>query len=114
MDLIEYREFYLGLGGVEEKMPFGNFARRYESTLVFYVCGHMFALCDIDDFTNVTLRSTESELKELFMNHNAVEKPHNPALKLWASIIFGGDIPDSEIFHLTKRAYEIIHEKYTK
>ena len=114
MDLIHFREFCLSLAGVDEKMPFGRFARRYESTLVFYVCGHMFALCDIDDFTYVGLRSTEAEIAELFQSRASVSKPHNPAMKLWLNIEFGGDITDDEIYRLTRRAYEIIKAKYTR
>lgn len=114
MDLLEYREFCLSLGGVEEKLPFGKFARRYESTLVFYFCGHLFALCDIDDFTYVGLRSTEEEMLDLFQTRASVEKPHNPAMKLWITIRFGGDIPDNEVYGLTRRAYEIIKAKYSR
>lgn len=113
MDIIEFREFCLGMEGVEEKMPFGKFARKFDSTLVFYVCGHMFALCDIDDFTSVAVRLSEAEIVELFQTKSAVGRPRNPALKLWASIIFGGDISDAEIYRLTRRAYEIVKAKYT-
>ena len=113
MDLIAYREFCLGMKGVEEKMPFGKFARRYESTLVFYVCGHMFALCDIDDFSYVGLRSTEEAIAELFQIKTSVAKPHNPALKLWINISFNGEISDAEIYRLTREAYQIIKTKYS-
>lgn len=114
MDLIEYREFCLSLEGVEEKMPFGKFARKFETTLVFYVCGHMFALCDIEDFHYASVRLTADELDTLYQTRHSFEKPINPAMKLWATITFGGDIPDSEIYAFTRRAHAIIKEKYTK
>lgn len=114
MDLVEYREFCLSLGDVIEKMPFGKFAKRYETMLVFYVCGHMFALCDIEDFSYVSVRMTEPEMSELFQTKSSVEMPVNKAMKYWATIKLGGDISDSDIYSLTRCAFKIIKEKYTK
>ena len=62
MNVEELREYCLSLGDVEEKIPFGKFARRYDSTLVFYVKGHMFCMFDLDDFTWVAMRSTDDEM----------------------------------------------------
>lgn len=109
----DFRAFVLSLGQVEEKLPFGKFARRYESTLVFYVCGHMFCLCDIDCFTSVGVRLTAEEIAELESRYPSVGKPGNPALKLWRSLPLDGSIPQSVIEQSVRRAYEIIKAKYT-
>ncbi len=112
MKVEELREFCLSLGYVEEKIPFGKFARRYDSTLVFYVMGHMFCMFDLDDFIWVAVRSTADEIEEIAANHTAV-LPGRKNMKLWLNVAVGGDISDSMIFELVKRAYNIIRDKYT-
>lgn len=112
MNVEQLREYCLSLGEVEEKIPFGKFARRYDSTLVFYVMGHMFCMFDLDDFTWVAMRSTEDEMEEIALNHTAV-LPGRKNMRLWLRIALGGDIPDSMIIHLISLAYEIIKDKYS-
>lgn len=46
MNIEELRDFCLSLGDVTEKTPFGKFARRFDSVLAFYVCGHIFCMTD--------------------------------------------------------------------
>lgn len=60
--------------GVTEKNPFGKFARRFDSILVFYVLDHMFCLVDMDDFRSVTVKSTPAEIEELKMNRESVSR----------------------------------------
>lgn len=111
MNAEQLHEYCLSLGGVEEKFPFGKFARRYDSLLVFYVCGHMFCMADLDDFTSVSLRSTADEIEEIMLNHTAASLPR-ANMRLWLNIEFGGDISDTMIFNLITRAYNIVKEKY--
>ena len=112
MNVEELREYCLSLGEVEEKIPFGKFARRYDATLVFYVKGHMFCMFDLDDFTWVAVRSTADEIEEIALNHTAV-LPGRKNMRLWLNVALGGDITDSMIFDLVRRAYEIIKDKYS-
>lgn len=114
MDLIEFREYCLALGEVEEKTPFGKFARRFDSILVFYVTGHMFCLLDINNFTAVNVKSTPEEVERLKMTYEAVSKPVNLSEKYWIQIGFGGDIPDKEIYELVEKSFQIVKAKYTK
>lgn len=111
MNVEELREYCLSLGDVEEKIPFGKFARRYDSTLVFYVKGHMFCMFDLDDFTWVAMRSNAEEMEEIALNHTAV-LPGRRNMRLWLRIALGRDIPDSMILNLVSRAYNIIKDKY--
>lgn len=113
MNIEELREYCLSMEGVTEKTPFGKFARRYESILVFYVLDHMFCFADMDDFTSVTVKSTPDEVEELRMNRLSVSDPLNQSLKHWAQLNLNGDIPDREIYALVSRAYEIVKAKYT-
>ena len=111
MNVEELREYCLSLGDVEEKIPFGKFARRYDSTLVFYVKGHMFCMFDLDDFTWVAMRSTSDEIEEIALDHTAV-LPGRKNMRLWLNVALGGDITDSMVLNLVRRAYEIINDKY--
>lgn len=113
MNIEELREYCISLEGVTEKTPFGKFARRYESVLVFYVLDHMFCFADMDDFSSVTVRSTPDEMEEINMRHTSVGRPQNPSLKYWIQLDLDGDIPDREIYTLVRRAYDIIKAKYT-
>ena len=113
MNVEDFREYCLGLGNVSEKMPFGRFARRYESVLAFYVCGHMFCFVDVDDFTWVNLKSTPEEIEELRMRHISLSRPLNQSLHHWVQVELGGDIPAPLTRALVARAYDIVKAKYT-
>lgn len=112
MDIEKFREYCLSLGEVTEKMPFGKFARRYDSILAFYVLGHMFCFIDIDDFTWANLRLTPLEIDELRANYMSVGNPINQSLRYWIRTDFGGDIPDRLIYDLTAKAYDTVRNKY--
>lgn len=114
MNIEELREYCLSLEDVTEKTPFGKFARRYDSILVFYVLDHMFCFVDIDDFTSVTVKSTPDEVEEIRMNHSSVSNPLNQSLKHWIQLNLNGGIPDRQIYAFVKRAYDIVQAKYTK
>lgn len=114
MDIEAFREYCLSLGDVTEKTPFGKFARRYESVLVFYVCGHMFCFIDMDDFTFVDVRSTPEEIDDIRQTRLSVGNPVNRSLRHWIQLEFNGDISDREIYALVRRAYDIVVDRYTR
>ena len=113
INIEEFRNFCLSLGEVTEKMPFGKFARRYDSILAFYVLGHMFSFIDIDNFNFVDICSTPEETEEIKASYSSVSKPLNPTLRHWIQLDLFGDIPLSKILDMVKRSYIIIHTKYT-
>lgn len=112
MNIEDFREYCLSLEGVTEKTPFGKFARRYDSILVFYVLDHMFCFTDMDEFTSVTVKSTPDEIDEIRVNHLSVDRPLNQSLRHWIQLNLNGDIADKEIYCLVKRAYDIVKAKY--
>ncbi len=114
MNIEQLRDFCLSLGGVEEKMPFGKFAKKFETTLVFYVSGHMFCLTDVGDPTFVEFRTSPESMAELLDRHEAVSRTINPAMKNWLHADFIGGMTDEEIFHYVREAYDIIKAKYAK
>lgn len=114
MDIEQFREYCLSLGKVTEKTPFGKFASRFDSVLVFYVCGHMFCMVDMDDFHYAVVKNTPEKIAELHEAHAYVERQRNMSAKHWIQLNFGGDIPDAEILGLVKQSYEIVRAKYSK
>lgn len=114
MNIEEFRDYCLSMDGVTEKTPFGKFARRYDSLLVFYVSGHMFCMADIEDFTSVSFRSTDEEIATISERYSAVTTPVNKAMKYWLRVNLNADMPDGVIYSCIRRAYEIIKAKYTK
>ena len=114
MNIEEFRNCCLSMDGVTEKTPFGKFAPRFDSTLVFYVLDHMFCMVDMADFTSVSFRSTDEEIARISERYSAVTTPVNKALKFWLRVNLIEDMPESEIYSCVRRAYGIIKEKYSK
>lgn len=114
MNIEELRDYCLSMDGVTEKTPFGKFARRFESTLVFYVLDHMFCMADMDDFTSVSFRSTDEEIARITERYSAVTTPVNKAMKFWLRVNLNEDMPDYEIYRLVSRAYDIVKDKFQK
>lgn len=113
MNIEEFRDYCMSMESVTEKTPFGKFAPRFDSILVFYVLDHMFCLVDIDDFSSVTVKSTPDEIEEIKMRHSSVSKPMNLSDRHWIQLNLNGDIPDHEICTLVMRAYDIVKTRYT-
>lgn len=113
MNIEEYREFCLSLGDdVEEKMPFQAF-RYATNVLVFYVNGHMFSFCDIEQFGIITLKCHPDRIDELKAQHAEIGKPFNLSPKYWIGI--DALIADKELIEeLTRNSYEIVKQKYAK
>lgn len=114
MNIEFFREYCLALDGVTEKTPFGKFARRYDSVLVFYVSGHMFCLIDMDNFSFVDLPSSPEEIGRLRDTYTAVGSPLNRAFVNWVRLGLNEDIPDHVILAHVRRAHSIIEAKYRK
>ncbi len=60
MNIEELRDYCLSMEGVTEKTPFGRFARRFDSVLVFYILDHMFCMTDMDDLKQSSPASRSS------------------------------------------------------
>lgn len=114
MNIEKLREYCLSMEGVTERTPFGRFARRFDSILVFYVLDHIFCLADMDDFTSVTVKSTPDEVDRLQTTRSSVCRPVNLSDRHWIQINLNGDIPDCDIYTMVKRAYDIVKAKYTR
>lgn len=114
MNIEELREFCLSMEGVTEKTPFGKFARRFDSVLVFYILDHMFCMTDMDDFASVTVKADPETIEDLKMTRSSVGSHRNMSERHWIQLNFNGDIADREIYALVKRSYELVKSKYMK
>jgi len=114
MNIEELRDYCLSMEGVTEKTPFGKFARRFDSVLVFYILDHMFCLTDMDDFTSVTVKADPEVISELKMTRTSVGSHRNMSERHWIQLNLNGDIADREIYDLVKSSYEIVKSKYSK
>lgn len=112
MDIENLREYCLSFEGVYEKTPFGKFAARFESILVFYVCDHMFCMFDMDDFTGVTVKGNPETIATLHETRTACSSHRNMSAKYWIELQPGGDISDAEILNMVAESYEIVKAKY--
>lgn len=114
MNIEELRDYCLSMDGVTEKTPFGKFARRFDSVLVFYIVEHMFCMTDMDDFTSVTVKANPEVIEELKMTRSSVSSHRNMSERHWIQLNLSGDISDREIYNLVKSSYEIVKSKYTR
>lgn len=112
MNIEDYRTYCLSLGDdVEEKMPFGAF-KYADGFLVFYVCGHMFAFLDTNNFTHITLKCPTADIDELRAQYPCIGKPFNMSPRHWIGIDpLTADKPLLQ--RLTRQSYEIVKLKYT-
>lgn len=112
MNIEEFREYCLSLGGVEEKLPFAKMPGG-DSVLVFYVSGHTFCYCDLNELTVVVKCQTE-RIGELLDSADGVESPDNHFNpKYWVGINLQ-IINTGLLKELARNSYEIVKAKYTK
>lgn len=113
MDIESFRDYCLSFEGATEKTPFGKFAERYDSILVFYVLDHMFCFIDMNDFTWCDVRSTPEKVEELRLHHASIGAPLNQDRRYWMKLEFGGDLSDNQIRELVAESYNIVKAKYS-
>ncbi len=100
MDILDFRDYCLGLPFTEETTPFD------EVTLVYKVQGKMFALCDMDDFRWVSLKCDPERAVELRERYPEWIRPAYHFNKVhWNMVDTRGDLPAGMIRELTFESY---------
>lgn len=113
MNIEDYRNYCLSLGeDVEEKLPFTAF-RYAGNVLVFYVCGHMFAFFDCDNFTVITLKCQPDRIGDLKERYSCIGNPFNESPKYWIGVD-PDTASDALLRELTRNSYEIVKSKYKR
>ncbi|MFM7106420.1 MAG: MmcQ/YjbR family DNA-binding protein [Flavobacteriales bacterium] len=102
MNIEEFREYCLKKPFVTESFPFD------QSTLVFKVGGKMFALCDIDSFASVNLKSEPGRAEELRAQYFGIKPGYHMNKKHWNSVTVNSDVDTQLLLQLIDESYEIV------
>ena len=109
MNIEDFREFCLSLGDVEEKLPFAKMPGG-DSVLVFYVDGHTFCYCDIDDFQTVIVKCQPDRIPELMETKGICPPDSHFDAKYW--ICLEVQVIDTDLLKaLVANSYELVRKK---
>lgn len=100
MNIEEYRDFCLSLAATSEEFPFD------QKTLVFKVCGKMFALTDIDSFKSINLKCEPERAIELREKHPAVRPGFHMNKKHWNTVDIDGSLTMKQLQEMILHSYE--------
>ena len=113
MNIEAFREYCLSLGDVEEKLPFAKMPGG-DSVLAFYVNGHTFCYCDIDDFRTVIVKCQAERIPELLETTKGTCLPDNHFnSKYWIGLEIQ-HIEATTLKELVANSYEIVRTKNKK
>ncbi|MES2587861.1 MAG: MmcQ/YjbR family DNA-binding protein [Bacteroidota bacterium] len=108
MNIEVYTNYCQSLKGVTESFPFDA------KTLVFKVCGKMFALCDVEDFDGVNLKCDPEKAIELREQFEGINPGYHMNKKHWNTVSTNADVSDSMVFELTKDSYDLVFSSLPK
>ncbi|MCJ8163533.1 MmcQ/YjbR family DNA-binding protein [Pontibacter sp. E15-1] len=109
MDIEAFRAHCLAKPGATEDLPFG------EDTLVFKVCGKMFALCSIADYANgVTLKCDPEQAVELRETYTQVKPGYHMNKAHWNTILPASGLPDGLLQEWVDASYHLVATKLPK
>ena len=113
MNIETFREYCLSLGDVEEKLPFAKMPGG-DTVLAFYVIGHTFCYCDIDDFKTVIVKCQPERIPELLETTEGIAQPDNHFnAKYWIGL--ETQVIETELLkELIANSYEIVLAKYKR
>lgn len=109
MDLESFREYCLTKANATEGTPFGD------DTLVFKVCGKMFALASLDDVPpRVNLKCDPDLALELRDRYAEVQPGYHMNKKHWNTVELNGVIPDAELRRMIDHSYNLVVARLRK
>ena len=109
MTFRELREYCLAKPGAEESFPFG------EQTLVFKVCGKMFALTNIDKLPlTVNLKCDPDRALQLREQYAEVQPGYHMNKTHWNTVEVDGTLYDDEIRGWIDHSYELVVRGLTR
>ena len=113
MNIEAFREYCLSLGEVEEKLPFAKMPGG-DSVLAFYVNGHTFCYCDIDDFRTVIVKCQSERIPELLETTQGICPPDSHFnAKYWIGLEI--QVIETELLkELVANSYEIVRAKFLR
>lgn len=108
MNIEILREYCLHLPFTEEKLPFDD------TTLVFCVCGKMFAMIDLDNATSVNLKCDPERAITLRETYSGIIAGWHMNKKHWNTVFFDSDVSDKLILAMTEHSYSLVWQKLPK
>jgi predicted DNA-binding protein (MmcQ/YjbR family) len=108
LDIESFRNYCISKKGVTEEFPFDS------NTLVFKVCGKMFALTDVDMFESINLKCDPEEAVLLREQHPAVVPGYHMNKKHWNTIVMDGAVGDHLLMQWIDHSYDLVVQKLPK
>ncbi len=102
MNIESFREYCLAKTGVTEETPFGP------DTLVFKVCGKMFALTDINMFDSINLKCDPEKAEELREQYAGITAGYHMNKKHWNTVKTDGSVPFGLVQNLIDESYDLV------
>jgi len=103
MHIESFRSYCLSKSMVTEEFPFD------ETTLVFKVCGKIFALTGLDDPEfKVNLKCDPERALLLREEHNSIIAGFHMSKKHWNTVIMDGSFSDDFFMELIDHSYELV------
>lgn len=95
--------------GVTEELPFD------EDTLVFKVCGKMFALCSLSEYSNgISLKCVPETALQLRETYTQVKPGYHMNKAHWNTILPEAGLPDALLKEWIDLSYLLVVQKLTK
>lgn len=102
MNIEEFREYCLSKNHVTEEFPFD------EVTLVFKVCGKMFALTGIEQYKSINLKCDPEYAIALREQYPAILPGYHMNKKLWNTVMIDGSVPQKLIRKMIDDSYYLV------
>jgi predicted DNA-binding protein (MmcQ/YjbR family) len=104
MNIEEFREYCMLKPGVTEEFPFG------EDTLVFKVCGKMFALTNLNGDWTINLKCNPEKAIDLREKFPAVLPGYHMNKVHWNTVIMDGSLHTDLILSMIDHSYQLVME----
>jgi predicted DNA-binding protein (MmcQ/YjbR family) len=109
MHIEALREYCLAKPGTTEELPFD------EDTLVFKVCGKMFALCSLTEFEKgIALKCDPDYAVELREKYSQIKPGYHMNKQHWNTVLPEAGLPEKLLHDLIDESYGLVVAKLTK
>ena len=103
MNIEDLRTYCLALPYVEERFPFDD------TTLVFCIGGHMFALVDLERADRVNLKCKPDVAIELRERYEGVVPGWHMNKKHWNTVYLQADVPTAVLHEMIDNSYRLVY-----
>lgn len=109
MHIEAFREYCLAKPGTTEELPFD------EDTLVFKVCGKMYALCSIGEFEKgIALKCDPEHAVSLREQYEQIKPGYHMNKQHWNTVLSEAGLPEQLLESLIDESYTLVASKLTK